>query len=114
MLLAHNGVDHNRVQPSQIEHKSKSKIKESQNPAVENHNSQPHTSESNSQPAQTVEVKPIETEPLTQTESITAPAIDNTSESQTLTLIPGWGESILALLILSPFFLSGFKKWLHK
>lgn len=108
-LIAHNGVIHQpshpavKPKPPNIE-TTKNKNKIDSQIAVPSSN--------NSSDKQTIDLTDKThtnqpTEALT-IETPTAP------DSASFTLFPGLGESIFALLIVSPFLLLGLKKWLHR
>lgn len=103
MLLAHNGVEHQR-------HKSSSDRSLDMSPE----NSEPSKNSNNSPQIQETRTVPT---PIEQNSTEPSAIIEDKpviSTSETVTLVTGFGESVFALLIASPFLLFGFKKWLHR
>ena len=113
MLLAHNGVSHQKKETSKTEDRSQAQVNESQNSAGKA-NIQHNKVES--QPQSDLEIEQVqtqtETESQTKTTTIQQAAIAN--ESSISKFIPGWGESVFILLVISPFLLLGIKRQLHK
>ena len=101
MLLAHNGVDHQQ-------HKSSSDRRlesppESDRPVNSNDSlpiQETLTTPTPTQQNSTERSQIIEDEPVISTSDVT--------------LVPGFGESIFALLIASPFILLSIKRWVHR
>lgn len=94
-LIAHNGVIHQKSKPVE---KPQSSTTESNKP-------------SNKQTLENSEIK-INTENSRDVSTTTETQIE--SDLANVTFFPGFGESIFALLIVSPFLLFSFKKWLHR
>ena len=104
MLLAHNGVNHQQ-QKSSSTNTSEQATEKSHQHKIENPNNPPPVQEIPTTPT------PIQQNSvLRSTVQEEAPVIS----LETATLIPGFGESIFALLIASPFMLLGLKRLLHK
>lgn len=111
MLLAHNGVSHQQKETGDTENKSQVQGKETEKP-LQNTDVQTNVVESQSnQKVEKVETQ-TEVKPNTQTTTVQKAAISN--ESLASKFIPGWGESVFILLVISPFLLLGIKRWLHK
>ncbi len=110
-LIAHNGVNHRKS--SSAEKPKQSSTEAQRNDIQHNSNdSQTVTPSSNSaSEKQVLETPEIKVDTERKTESVTT---TKTSDLDTATLVPGFGESIFILLIASPFLLFGLKKWLHK
>ena len=113
MLLAHNGVSHQQKETSNTEDRSQSQVNESQNP-IDNIDVRSNKVESQPQSNQKVEQVQTKTKvkPQTQTTTIQKAAIVN--ESSISKFIPGGGESVFILLVISPFVLLGIKRQLHR
>lgn len=106
-FIAHNGVNH--LKPSSTEKSTISTTETQTDSKLAVPNSQTITPESNS----TSEQQVLEV-PKTKTESLTTKQTNPSLDLDKATLVPGFGESIFTLLIVSPFLLLGFKKWLHR
>ena len=109
-LIAHNGVNHQKSSPAEKPKQSSNKTQHED--IKHNSNDAQIVPESSS----AFEKQVLETPKTTvsterKIESITT---IETPYLSTATLVPGFGESIFTLLIASPFFLFGLKKWLHK
>ena len=110
-LIAHNGVTHQKsnsvekLQPSTTETTNLKPKIDAQIVKPESNNSSKKQTVENSEIEVNTE-KPIEAEA-----SIETPITANLANA---TLVTGFGESIFTLLIVSPFLLLGFKKWLHR
>ena len=115
MLLAHS--EHSHQKQKSVDSKKSSQPTEvttEKTPALDGSQSQPAT-ESNPVPKATVETVPQTTQIETSnTESSVTTQTVSATESSSATFRPGLGESIFVLLIVSPFLLSGLKRWLHK
>ena len=113
MLLAHNGVSHQKKETSKTEDKSQPQANESQN-STDKADIQHNKVESQLQPDREVEQvqTPTKVESQTKTTTIQQAAIAN--ESSISKFIPGWGESVFILLVISPFLLLGIKRQLHR
>lgn len=99
--IAHNGITHRKSNP----------VEKHQPSTTETTNLKPkidgqivNSESNNSSEKQTVENSEIKVN----TEKQITPDFAN------VTLVTGFGESIFTLLIVSPFLLLGFKKWLHR
>lgn len=112
MLLAHNGVSHQKKETSKTEDRSQQQVNKSQN-STDKADVQHNKVES--QPQSDLEIEQVQTqteiEPQTKTTTIQQAAIANDSISK---FIPGWGESVFILLVISPFVLLGIKRQLHR
>lgn len=105
-LIAHNGVSHQKS--NSVEHPKPSTI-ETETVTEQNVNSKTIVPEGNSSSTkQILETTQNEVENSTTTE------IQTTKDLTSATLVPGFGESIFTLLVVSPFLLFGFKQWLHR
>ena len=113
MLLAHNGVSHQKKETSKTGDRSQQQVNKSQN-STDKADVQHNKVESQPQSDREVEQvqTPTETEPPTKTTTIQQSAIAN--ESSISKFIPGWGESVFILLVISPFLLLGIKRQLHR
>ena len=113
MLLAHNGVSHQQKETGKTEDRSQLQVNESQNPID---NTDVRSNKVEFQPQSDREVEQIQTQtevkPPTKTTTIQQSAIAN--ESSIAKFIPGWGESVFILLVISPFLLLGIKRQLHR
>ena len=105
-LVAHNGVTH---QKSNSVEKPKPSTTETKTVPEPNADSKTVAPEGNSSSKKQI----VETSE-NQTENSTTTEIQTTQDLTSATLVPGFGESIFTLLIVSPFLLFGFKKWLHR
>ena len=112
MLLAHNGVSHQKKETSKTEDRSQPQVNESQNPID---NADVQFNEVELQPQSDLEIEQVQTqteiEPQTKTTTIQQSAIANDNISK---FIPGWGEFVFILLVISPFLLLGIKRQLHR
>ncbi|MGV2827870.1 hypothetical protein [Myxosarcina sp. GI1(2024)] len=99
MLIAHNGVNHQQTKSNSLE--------------TETHH-QSQTEQPNNSQSLEVQTKPTAIPPNLIPKSTVKEETTITPQLETVTLIPGLGESIFTLLIASPFLLLGFKNWLHK
>ena len=102
MLLAHNGVSYQQKETSNTEDRSQPQVNKRQNPTD---NADVRTHEVEPQPQSNREVEP----PIKTTTIQTAISDDSISK-----FIPGWGESVFILLVISPFLLLGIKRQLHR
>ena len=101
MLLAHNGVDHQRNKSSSNRNLESSP--ESPRPVNSNESLPVQETPTTPPPIQQNSTEPsaaIEAEPVISTSDVT--------------LVPGFGESVFALLIASPFILLSIKRWVHR
>ena len=105
-LIAHNGVVH---QKSNSVEQPKQSTTETKKVPEANSDSKTVAPESNSSSKKQI----VETT-QNQTKNSTTTEIKTTQSLTSATLFPGFGESMFALLIASPFLLFGFKKWLHR
>ena len=103
MLLAHNGVDHKQDNSSSdrsldrsLENSEHLKNSNDSLPIQETPTTPTPIQENSTKPSAVTENKPV------------------ISTSETATLIPGFGESVFALLIASPFILLSIKRWIHR
>lgn len=110
MLLAHNGVSHQKTQSNDAKQPNESKVEANRSTGVSEPKNLPTKPELESQPQKKEEV-PTKAKVESQEKSITIQEAQPKTELETATLVPGFGESIFALLIASPFILLGFKKW---
>ncbi len=110
-LIAHNGNPHLKSSSVEKPKPSTTEIKPIPKPNL--HNSPIVAPESNPTSEKQIEEVPEANVKETKTETLTT--IDPISPKlDTVTLIPGFEESIFAFLIASPFLLLGLKKWIHK
>ena len=110
-LIAHNGVTHQKSNP----------VKKSQPSITETTNSKPKIDaqivkpeSNNSLEKQTLENSEIKINTENSRDVSTTTETPIESDLANVTFFPGFGESIFALLIISPFLLFRFKKWLHR
>ena len=96
-LIVHNGVTHQKSSPAA-------------KPETDSQIVAPPSNNSSDKPTtDTLDKVNLEnTTKVLTTETPTAP------DSANITLFTGFGESVFALLIASPFLLTGLKKWLHR
>ena len=113
MLLAHNGVSHQQKETSNTEDRSQPQVHENQN-HTDNADVQHNKVESQPQSDREIEQVQTQTEvkPPTKTTTIQKAAIAN--DRSISKFIPGWGESVFILLVISPFLLLGIKRQLHR
>ncbi len=112
-LIAHSGHFQPKSSSSETSSQSTPEV-QTQSPSNRS-DSQSLTPPSNSTPEkQVLEVPANNTQTTTNTESLTINEAATPAKLEAVTLVPGFGESILTLLIASPFLLLGFKKWLHE
>lgn len=110
-LIAHNGVNHQKSSSGEKSKESPNKVQHD-NIKHNSNDSQTVTPKLNSaSEKQVLEIPETKLDTERETESLTT---TETTNSDTATLVPGFGESIFALLIASPFLLLGLKKWIHK
>ena len=110
-LIAHNGVIHQKSKPVEKPQSSTTETKNSQ-PKIDTQIVKPESNKpSNKQTLENSEIK-INTENSRDVSTTTETLIE--SDLANVTFFPGFGESIFALLIVSPFLLFRFKKWLHR
>lgn len=105
-LIAHNGVTHQKS--NSVEHPKPLTI-ETETVPEQNANSKTIAPEGNSS-----STKQIEETTQNKVENSTTTEIQTTQNLTYATLVPGFGESIFTLLVVSPFLLFGLKKWLHR
>ncbi|WP_019503256.1 hypothetical protein [Pleurocapsa sp. PCC 7319] len=105
-LIAHNGVVHQKSNSVEQPKPSTTETKTVTEPNADSQNVAPEDNSSSK--------KQIVETPENKTENSTTTEIQTTQSLTSATLFPGFGESIFTLLIVSPFFLFSFKKWLHR
>ena len=113
MLLAHNGVSHRKKETSKTEDRSQPQVNKSQNP-IDNTDVRSNKVESQPQSNREVEQVPTQTEVKSPTKTTTIQQSAIANESSISKFIPGWGESVFILLVISPFLLLGIKRQLHR
>ena len=110
-LIAHNGVFHQKSKPVEKPQSSTTETQNSQT-KIDTQIVKPESNKpSNKQTLENSEIK-INTENSRDVSTTTETPIE--SDLANVTFFPGFGESIFALLIISPFLLFRFKKWLHR
>ena len=106
-LIAHSGHSHQKSTPPKD---SQQKTQNTQpNPKSDRPEAEIVTPES----APTSKPQILEV-PITKSETLTKQEMKISPKSETATLVPGFGESIFVLLIVSPFLLLEVKRRLHK
>ena len=111
-LIAHNGVIHHKSSPVEKHKPSTTETKTNQKSNIDSPTVVP---EGNSTPEKhIVETPEVKTDTIKETEALSTTETPVTPNLASATLVSGFGESIFTLLIVSPFLLLGFKKWLHR
>lgn len=109
-LLAHTGHS------NKVESQDKQQTTDNQPPSPEPAKSEETPQMSSDEESTVDSLKTTKEQPtLTESETTQIPHIQETTSQSILTVpVPVMGESLLALLVASPFLLFALKRWFHK